>query len=85
MNAPVFVSPKMDLRSNGDQLEEKAILKYEFKKPPKGCDNPLRGFTESFFENPTFSFWPQKVRGLLAGFTWIRGRTTIKRYAYGNR
>jgi hypothetical protein len=55
------------------------------KKPPREFLASLRGFTESFFENPTFSFWPQKVRGLVAGFTWIRGRRTIKKYSYGKR
>ncbi len=39
----VFISPKAELPSNGAQLENRAILKYEIKKPPKGYDNPLRG------------------------------------------
>jgi hypothetical protein len=41
----VFVSPKTDLRSDGEQMENRAILKYELKKPPKGYDDPLKGFT----------------------------------------
>jgi hypothetical protein len=35
----------MLFRSEGDQLEDRGILKYEIRKPPKGYDNPLRGFT----------------------------------------
>jgi hypothetical protein len=46
----------MLFRSEGDQLEDRAILKYEIKKPPEGYDNPLRGFTRSSSGNPTFSF-----------------------------
>jgi len=41
----VFVLPKADFRSNGEQLEKRAILRYEIKKPPKGYNNPLKGFT----------------------------------------
>jgi hypothetical protein len=41
----VFVSPKTDFRSDGDQMENRAILKYELKKPLKGYYTPLRGFT----------------------------------------
>jgi hypothetical protein len=41
----VFVSPKADFRADGDQVEDRAILKYEKKEPPKECNNPLRGFT----------------------------------------
>jgi len=51
-----FVSPKADFRSDGDQLGDRAILQHEIRKPPKGYDNPLRGFTRSSSENPTFSF-----------------------------
>jgi hypothetical protein len=51
-----FVSPKADFRSDGDQMEDRTVLKYEIKKPPKGFDNPLRGFTRSSSGNPTFSF-----------------------------
>jgi len=53
----VFVSPKADFRSDGDQLENRALLKYEIKKPPKGCNNPFRGFTRSSSDNSTFSFY----------------------------
>jgi hypothetical protein len=35
----------MGFSLDGDQLEDRAILKFEIKKPPKGYDNPLRGFT----------------------------------------
>jgi hypothetical protein len=76
----VFVSPKTDFRSDGDQVESRAILKYAIKKPPKGYKNPLRGFTRSSSGNPTFSFYascPQKVRGFVFGLTWQRGVTTI--------
>jgi hypothetical protein len=41
----VFVSPKADFRSDRDQLEDRANFKYEIKKPPRGCNNPPRGFT----------------------------------------
>ena len=51
----VFVSPKADFRSDGNQIEHRSILKYEIKKPPKGYDNPLRGFTRPSSGNPTFS------------------------------
>ena len=40
-----FVSPKRDFRSDGDQVEDRAILRYEIRKPPKGYDNPLGGYT----------------------------------------
>ena len=40
----VFVSPKTDFRSDGDQVESRAILKYAIEKPPKGYDIPVRGF-----------------------------------------
>jgi hypothetical protein len=53
----VFVSPRADFRSDGEQLEDGAILKYEIKKPPKGHDNPLGGFIGPSFGNPTFSFY----------------------------
>ena len=53
----VFVSPKTDFKSDGDQLKVRTILKYEIKKPPKGYNNPLRGFTRSSSGNPTFSFY----------------------------
>ncbi len=53
----VFVSPKTNFRSNGNQVEDRAILKFEIKKPPKGYDNPLGGFTWPSSDNPTFSFW----------------------------
>jgi hypothetical protein len=46
----------MDFRSDGEQLENRAILKYEIRKPPKGCNNPLGGFTRSSSGSPTFSF-----------------------------
>jgi hypothetical protein len=39
----IFTSSKMRFRSDGDQLENRAILKYEIKKPPRGYDNSLRG------------------------------------------
>jgi len=45
LGCAIFVSPKTDFRSDRDQLEDRPILKYEFKKPPKGYNNPLRGFT----------------------------------------
>jgi hypothetical protein len=48
----VFVSPEADIRSDGGQLEDRAII----KKPPKGCNKPLRGFTRSSSGSPTFSF-----------------------------
>jgi hypothetical protein len=51
----VFVSPKTDFRSDGNQVEDRAILKFEIKKPPKGYDNPLGGFIKSSSGNPTFS------------------------------
>jgi len=41
----IFYLSKMRFRSDGDQLEDKGILQYEIKKPLKGYDNPLRGFT----------------------------------------
>ena len=41
----VFVSPEADFRSDGDQVEDRAILKCGINKPPKRYDNPLRGFT----------------------------------------
>jgi hypothetical protein len=28
---------------------------------------------------------PQKVRGFIVGFTWVRGIATIKKYSYGDR
>jgi hypothetical protein len=52
----VFVSPKRDFRSDGDQVEHRNVLKYKIKKPPKGFENPLRGLTRSSSGNPTFSF-----------------------------
>jgi hypothetical protein len=52
----VFVSPKADFRSDGDQLEDKAFLKDEIKKPLKGYYPPLRGITLSSFGTPTFSY-----------------------------
>jgi hypothetical protein len=53
----VFVSPKADFGSDGDQVEDRTVLKYEIKKPLKGHENPLRGFTRSSSGNPTFSFY----------------------------
>jgi hypothetical protein len=53
----VFVSPEADFRAEGDQLENRAILKFELKKPPKGYYNPLGGFKLPSFGNPTFSFY----------------------------
>jgi hypothetical protein len=41
----VFASRKTDFRSDGEQLEDRAILEYEIKKPPIGYANPLGGFT----------------------------------------
>jgi hypothetical protein len=46
----------MRFRSDGDQVENRPFLRYERKKPPKGYDDPLRGFTGPSFGNPTFSF-----------------------------
>jgi len=51
----VFVSPKTDFRPDGNRVEDRAILKFEIKKPPKGYDNPLGGFIKSSSGNPTFS------------------------------
>ena len=52
----VFVSPKTDFRSDGDQVEDRGILIYEIKKPLKGRYNPLRGFIGPSFRNPSCSF-----------------------------
>jgi hypothetical protein len=53
----VFVSPKADFRSAGEQLENKGIYIEDEQKTSKRFLGSLRGLIRSSFGNPTFSFY----------------------------
>jgi hypothetical protein len=58
-------------RSSGEQ----AILRNELKSLQKGFTILLEASLSHFLVTPPSHFTPQKVKGFVVGFTWLRRRT----------
>jgi hypothetical protein len=64
LDVAIFTSSKMRFRSDADQMENKSSFIEDEQKASKRVLGPLRGFIESSFDNPTFSFYsPKKAKG----------------------
>ena len=81
----IFYSSKMRFRSDGDQREIGPYCAHESKDLQKGITTPLEVSHDHLLITPPSHFRLQKVRGLVVGFSWLRGITTVKKYSYGNR
>jgi hypothetical protein len=62
----------------------KTIQEKQKRKAPERYSIPLEPSHEYLPESPSH-YCPQKVRGLVESFTWLRRIATIKKYSYGNR